>query len=118
MAHSIASYFEISRTKFEPWQHARSFKIIVLQTGVIFDPLRCEKVKYIFLIFNFWFNNFILRWYYTIAEANKNRPLITINMVKIYHVGADTKAVSMCQPYTAMSIPHWYQNRFMDPQGE
>ena len=56
------------------------------------------------------FNNFILGWYCTIAEANKNQPLITINMVKILfylrHVGADTKLISMWQPYTDMSIPH------------
>ena len=51
-------------------------------------------------------NNFILRWYRTIAEANQNQPLVTINMVKIYHVEADTKVISMWQPYTAMSIPH------------
>ena len=51
-------------------------------------------------------NNFILRWYCTIAEANQNQPLITINMVKIYHVEADTKVISMWQPYTAMNIPH------------
>ena len=54
----------------------------------------------------FKFNNFILRWYCTIAEANKNQPLITINMVKMYHVEADTKVISMWQPYTAMSILH------------
>ena len=30
-----------------------------------------------------WFNSFILRWYCTIAEANKNQPLIAINMAKI-----------------------------------
>ena len=63
-------------------------------------------------------NNFILRWYCTITEANKNQPLITINMVNIYHVEADTEVISMRQPYTAMSIPYWYQNRFMHPQGE
>ena len=51
-------------------------------------------------------NNFILRWYRTIAEANQNQSLVTINMVKIYHVEADTKVISMWQPYTAMSIPH------------
>ena len=62
------------------------------------------------------FNNFILGWYCTIAEANKNQPLITINMVKIYHVEGDTEVISMWQPYTVMSIPH--QNRFMHPQGE
>ena len=33
-------------------------------------------------LFIYFFNNFILRWYCTIAEANKNQPLITINMVK------------------------------------
>ena len=58
----------------------------------------------------FCFNNFILCWYCTIAEANKNQPLITINMVKkifyLRHVGADTKIISMWQPYTDMSIPH------------
>ena len=48
----------------------------------------------------------MLRWYCIKAEANKNQPLVTINMVKIYHVEADTKAISMWQPYTAMSIPH------------
>ena len=42
------------------------------------------------------FNNFILRWYCTIAEANKNQPLITINMLifkffYLCHVEADTK---------------------------
>ena len=63
-------------------------------------------------------NNSILRWYCTIAEANKNQPLITINMVNNYHVEADTKVISIRQPYTAMIIPHWYQNRFMHPQGE
>ena len=36
-------------------------------------------------------NNFILSWYCTIA--NKNQLLITINMVKIYHLEADTKAI-------------------------
>ena len=43
----------------------------------------------------FWIelNNFILRWYCTIAEANKNQPLITIIMVNIYHVEADTKVL-------------------------
>ena len=45
-----------------------------------------------------------------IAEANKNQPLITIGIVKQYfylrHVGADTKVISMWQPYTDMSIPH------------
>ena len=45
MVYSIASYFETSRTKFEPWQHARLFKIIILLTGVIFDPLCWKKVK-------------------------------------------------------------------------
>ena len=45
MAHSIASYFESSLIKFEPWQHARFFKIIILLTRVILDPLRCERVK-------------------------------------------------------------------------
>ena len=59
----------------------------------------------------FEFNNFILRWYCAIAEANQNQPLITINMVKKFffylrHVGADTKITSMWQPYTDMSIPH------------
>ena len=39
-------------------------------------------------------------------------------MVKIYNVEVDTKVISMWQPYTAMSIPHLYQNRFMHPQGE
>ena len=61
------------------------------------------------LLFNL-FNNFILRWYCTITEANKNQPLITINMVKRFfylrHVEADTKVISMGQPYTDMSIPH------------
>ena len=56
------------------------------------------------------FNNFILPWYCTIAEANKNQPLITINMVKFFfylrHVEADTKVISMWQPYTDMSISH------------
>ena len=71
----------------------------------------------------FEFNNFVLRWYCAIAEANKNQPLITINMVKKFffylrHVGADTKVTSMWQPYTDMSIPHWYQDEFMHPQGE
>ena len=33
-------------------------------------------------VFNFELNNFILRWYYTVAEANKNQPLITISMLK------------------------------------
>ena len=32
------------------------------------------------------FNNFILRWYCTIAEANKHQPLITINMVKLFFI--------------------------------
>ena len=49
----------------------------------------------VFLIFN----NFNLRWYCTIAEANKNQPLITINMVKMYPVEADTKVISIRQPY-------------------
>ena len=35
-----------------------------------------------FDVFNFELNNFILRWYYTVAEANKNQPLITISMLK------------------------------------
>ena len=55
----------------------------------------------------------MLRWYCTIAEANKNQPLITINMVKflyfffyLRHVEADTKVISMWQPYTDMSIPN------------
>ena len=56
--------------------------------------------------FFFVLNNFILRWYCTITEANKNQPLITINMVNIYHVEADTEVISMRQPYTAMSIPY------------
>ena len=67
------------------------------------------------LIFKF---NLITLFYVgtgTIAEANKNQLLITINMVKIYPVEADTKVISMWQPYTVMSIPHWYQNRFMHP---
>ena len=55
--------------------------------------------------FFFVLNNFILRWYCTITEANKNQPLITIDMVKIYHVEADTKVISMWQPYIAISIP-------------
>ena len=33
----------------------------------------------------FLFNNFILRWYCTIAEANKNQSLITINMALFIH---------------------------------
>ena len=46
-----------------------------------------------------------------IAEANKNQPLITINMVKFFHyylrhVKADSKVISIWQPYTDMSIPH------------
>ena len=41
------------------------------------------------------FNNFILRWYCTIAEANKNQPLITTNMAKMYLLEADTKVISM-----------------------
>ena len=45
--------------------------------------------------FFFVLNNFILLWYCTITEANKNQPLITIDMVKIYHVEADTKVISM-----------------------
>ena len=45
--------------------------------------------------FFFVLNNFILRWYCTITEANKNQKLITINMVKIYHVEAGTKVISM-----------------------
>ena len=52
------------------------------------------------------FNNFILRWFCTIAEASKNRPLITINMIKIHPVEADTKVISMWEPETVMSIPH------------
>ena len=56
--------------------------------------------------FFFKINNFILRWYCTIAEANKNQPLITINMVKIYPVEADTNVITMRQTFTAMSIPH------------
>ena len=51
-------------------------------------------------------NNFILRWYCIIAEANKTQPLITINMVNIYHVEADTKVIPMRRSYTAMNIPH------------
>ena len=51
-------------------------------------------------------NNFILRSYCTTTKANKNQPLITINLVIIYHVEGDTKIISMWQPYTAMSIPH------------
>ena len=43
--------------------------------------------------------------YGTIAEVNENKPPITINMVKIYPVEADTKVISMQQGYTAMSIP-------------
>ena len=43
-----------------------------------------------------------------IAEANKIQPLITIGMVKQYfylrHVGADTKVISMWQPYTDMIL--------------
>ena len=58
---------------------------------------------YLFIIF---FNNFILRWYCTIAEANKNQPLITINKVKISPVEADPKVISMRQPFIAKSIPH------------
>ena len=46
-------------------------------------------------IFFFELNNFILRWYCTITEANKNQKLITINMVKIYHVEAGAKVISM-----------------------
>ena len=33
--------------------------------------------------------------YCTIAEVNENKPPITINMVKIYPVEADTKVISM-----------------------
>ena len=63
--------------------------------------------NFVFLfLFFFQFNNFILRWYCTKAEANKKQPLITINMVKIYYVEVDTKVRSMWQPYTAMSILH------------
>ena len=61
---------------------------------------------FIFAFIFFQFNNFILCWYCTKAEANKKQPLITINMVKIYYVEADTKVRSMWQPYTAMSILH------------
>ena len=57
-------------------------------------------------LFIYLFNNFILRWECAIAEANKDQPLITINMVKIYHVEEDTKVISMWLPYTAISIPH------------
>ena len=55
---------------------------------------------------------FILRWYCTIAEFNKNQPIITINTVKIilkFHlrqVEAAIKVVTMWQSYTDMSIPH------------
>ena len=55
-------------------------------------------------IFNL-FNNFILRMYCTRAEVNENKPLITINMVKIYPVEAETKVISMQQGYTVMGIP-------------
>ena len=47
--------------------------------------------NFLFLFYFFQFNNFILRWYCTKAEANKKQLLITINMVKIYYVEADTK---------------------------
>ena len=85
------------------------------------------KIKLFCFFVLFVFNNFILRWYCLIAEANRNQPLITINMVKIVfflflfylrHVEADTKVMLMWQPYTDMSIPHRYQNRFIHPQGE
>ena len=73
------------------------------------------KIKLFCFFVLFVFNNFILRWYCLIAEANRNQPLITINMVKIVfflflfylrHVEADTKVMLMWQPYTDMSIPH------------
>ena len=64
------------------------------------------KIKLFCFFVLFVFNNFILRWYCLIAEANRNQPLITINMVKIYHVEADTKVISMWQPYTDMNIQH------------
>ena len=35
-----------------------------------------------FSLLRLFFNKFILRWYCTKAEANKNQPLITINMAK------------------------------------
>ena len=57
-----------------------------------------------FSFFNF--NNFIVRWYCTVGEANKNQPLITINTVKIYPVEAVTSLISMRQPLEAMSMPH------------
>ena len=50
-------------------------------------------------------NTFLL-WYGTIVEANKNQPLITINMVKMYPVEVGTKVISVRQPHAAMSIPH------------
>ena len=44
----------------------------------------CHNVQVNFpSFFNFNFNNFNLCWYHTIAEANKNQPLITTNMVRI-----------------------------------
>ena len=55
--------------------------------------------------------------YCTRAEVNENKPLITINMVKIYPVEAETKVISMQQGYTVMGIPQWYQNSFIHPQG-
>ena len=69
------------------------------------------KTFYMSFFFFFKFNNFILRWYCTIAEANKNQSFIAINMVKILffylrRLEADTKVISMWQPYTDMSIPH------------
>ena len=48
----------------------------------------------------FKFNNFILRWYCTIAEANKNQPLITINMVKMYSgVYKWVNSTGVCKQY-------------------
>ena len=39
-----------------------------------------------------------------IAEPNKNQPLITINMVKMCPVEADTKVISTWQPYAIEHI--------------
>ena len=46
-----------------------------------------------------WLNNFVIGSHWTLAEVNKNQPLITINTVKIYRLEADTKVISMWQPY-------------------
>ena len=39
------------------------------------------------------------RWYLTIAQAYKNQQLITVNMVRMYTLKADTKVISMGQPH-------------------